>query len=396
MSKSLLILGRQPAISLAELESRYNADLITPFGSESAILDMSPHEIKLATLGGCQKLCEVLTTTNQTDWKSISSQLNTYINKITRSLPEGKIKLGLSVYGVKVSTKSINATALKIKKDIKSRGRTVRIVPNNTNSLNTAQVLYNKLTTSFGLEVIVASNGTESIIALTRQIQDINAYASRDQNRPKRDARVGMLPPKLAQIIINLANSLQSSQKLQQKILDPFCGTGVILQEALIMGYDVYGTDIDPRMLEYSKINLDWLHKQLPLNFTNQIYLLETGDSCNVIWQQFDTIATETYLGSPFSVKPNAERLNEVIKNTNTIHKKFLQNVTKQTKPGFRMCIAVPAWFSNIGLKRLPILDQLTDMGYTRMSFVHAQDKDLIYHRENQIVGRELVVLIRN
>jgi hypothetical protein len=36
-------------------------------------------------------------------------------------------------------------------------------------------------------------------------VQDIDAYAERDFERPMRDAFVGMLPPKLAQIMLNLA-----------------------------------------------------------------------------------------------------------------------------------------------------------------------------------------------
>jgi len=62
---------------------------------------------------------------------------------------------------------------------------------------------------------------------------------------------------------------------------------------------------------------------------------------------------------------------------------------------GFRLCLAVPAWQTGRNFKHLPLLDQLTDMGYNRVSFVHAGGNDLIYHREGQIVGRELVTLIR-
>ena len=49
-------------------------------------------------------------------------------------------------------------------------------------------------------------------------------------------------------------------------LLDPFCGTGVVLQEALLMGYDVYGTDLEPRMIDYSGANLDWLSERFDLS----------------------------------------------------------------------------------------------------------------------------------
>ena len=48
-----------------------------------------------------------------------------------------------------------------------------------------------------------------------------------------------MLPPKLAQIIVSLSGTQPG-----QTVLDPFCGTGVVLQEALIMGAIVYGFDL--------------------------------------------------------------------------------------------------------------------------------------------------------
>ncbi len=83
------------------------------------------------------------------------------------------------------------------------------------------------------------------------------------------------------------------------------------------------------------------------------------------------------------------------MQDVDTIHKKFLQNVARQTKPGFRLCIAVPAWKTKNGFQHLKTLDSLEELGYTRVSFAHARPKDLVYHREDQIVARELVVLIR-
>jgi tRNA G10 N-methylase Trm11 len=266
----------------------------------------------------------------------------------------------------------------------------MRVVPNKEQSLNAAQVLNNKMTDQLGMELVLVRNINKTILAQTTSVQDIDAYAARDQERPARDARVGMLPPKLAQIIINLASPAKNSS-----LLDPFCGTGVLLQEALLMGLNAYGTDLEERMIDYSRKNLDWLSQQYPQKLEELTYLLETGDACTFEWQSFDTIACETYLGRPFSTEPNPDKLREVIQDVDTIHRKFLSNVARQTKTGFRMCIAMPAWHTKNGVKHLPMLDHLTDMGYTRISFVHSKNKDLVYHRENQIVGRELVALIR-
>ncbi len=390
MFESLIILGRQPALSLAELESLYHADKIQPISQYAALLDMPSKDVDFSRMGGSIKLCKVLTEIDSQDWRSITDYLVEHVPKHVCCLVPGKVKFGISTYGLKVSPKAIGATGLEVKKASKAVDRSMRVIPNKETELNAAQVLNNKMTDELGMELILVASNKKTILAQTVAVQDIDSYAARDQKRPARDARVGMLPPKLAQTIINLAHPAP-----KQALLDPFCGTGVILQEALLMGLDVYGSDLEERMIDYSNKNLDWLAKQPGIDLSKQTYLLETGDACDFKWQDFDVVACETYLGRPFSTEPNPEKLREVIQDVNTIHRKFLVNIAHQTKPGLRMCIAVPAWHTKNGIKHLPVLDQLTDMGYTRMSFVHTPNRDLIYHREGQIVGRELVVLTR-
>lgn len=46
--------------------------------------------------------------------------------------------------------------------------------------------------------IIIIQHNSRTIIAESIGAQNITALAKRDQTRPKRDAFVGMLPPKLA------------------------------------------------------------------------------------------------------------------------------------------------------------------------------------------------------
>lgn len=392
MSKTVAILGRQPALGLAELESLFGADSVQPVGN-AAVVGMEPADFPMQRLGGTMKAAKLLTTMPFTEWNTIEAFLKKAMPEQVPTFPEGKIKLGLSVYGLKVNVKRLNATGLELKKTIKSTGRSVRVVPNKELDLNSAQVSHNSLTGPTGMELLLIRDGDQTVLAQTFAVQDIEAYAARDQARPKRDARVGMLPPKLAQQIVNLAVGQKDSDE-EFTVLDPFCGTGVVLQEALLMGYKAYGTDLEPRMIEYANTNLDWLTGNYRLPTTN--YRTGSGDATEYKWEQpFDTIAGETYLGQPFSAEPKPEKLKQVMQDVGTIHKKFLKNVAKQTQPGFRMCIAVPAWKTKSGFKHLKTLENLDDLGYTRLSFAHARDDELIYHREGQVVARELVVLIR-
>ncbi len=361
MQQSLAILGRQPALGLVELESLFGSEAITPVGKAAALVDVSPSDIPFVRLGGSMKLAKVLNFLDTTNWDEISDYLIEHVPKHTCCIAEeGKLKFGISVYGLRTNVKAMERTALSIKKVVKADGRSVRVVPNKSLELNSAQVLHNQMTKGpLGMELLLVADGERTILAQTTNVQDIDAYAARDQQRPKRDARVGMLPPKLAQTIVNLANPGEG-----ETVLDPFCGTGVILQEALLMGRYVYGTDLEPRMIEYTKENLKWL-----VGPTEQ--KLTVGDATDITWEPFDVIAAETYLGRPFSTEPDSATLQQVMSDVNLIHKRFLQNLARQTKPGFRACLAVPAWFTHHGIKHLKLLDSLEELGYNRVSFVH-------------------------
>jgi len=395
MTQSVAILGRQPALGIAELESLFGPEKLTVIGQQAVLIQAQASDIAFSRLGGTIKLGRLLSVQDTADWHDLQLWLKHTLPQHLSTLPlEGKLQLGMSAYGSNVSTAKLNASGLELKKAIRATGRSVRLVPNKTPELNSAQVLHNHLTGSMGWEFLFIRDSNRTYVAQTTHVQDINAYAARDQARPKRDARVGMLPPKLAQIIINLAASKQTADSRQQIVLDPFCGTGVLLQESLLMGYEAIGTDLEPRMIEYSQINLDWLRTAYLLPST--AYQLNQGDATSYQWTPMpEFIAAETYLGRPFSALPKPDILQAVVQDVDTIHRKFLKNVARQTSPGFRLCLAIPAWKIPTGFKRLPVLDHLTDLGYTRTSFVHASNRELIYHRPEQIVGRELVVLIR-
>lgn len=384
----IYILGRQPAISLAELESLYGADKIRPIGAWAAAVD-SEEPVDFASIGGALKVARVFTTYRTTDWADIQKLLKKTINEHMQYIPEGKFKLGISTYGFKISPAKITASGLSLKKVIQASGHSVRLVPNVDTSLNSAQVLHNKLTGELGWELLLIRDKNQTILAQTTAVQDIDAYTLRDRGRPQRDTRIGMLPPKLAQTIINLAGGAGTGSRL----LDPFCGTGVILQEAALMGLQVYGTDLEERMIRYSRDNLNWLTDIHNIHFD---WYLHKGDAIETSWQQpIDIVASETYLGRPFTSVPSGEILQKTINDCDTIIKKFLTNIAPQVKSGTRFCLAVPAWFVGERVFHLKTLDHLEDLGYNRISFVHSTSHDLVYRREGQTVGRELLVLTR-
>lgn len=356
--------------------------------------DITPDEIDFARIGSSIRLAKVLDEINSAQWPIIARHLIQSLPEYLDYLPEeGKVKLGLSVFGVPTTTQHLFRTGLELKKVCKKAGRSVRLVPNTELALSSAAALHNQLAGELGMELLLVRHGNKTWLAQTTSVQDITAYARRDQGRPKRDARVGMLPPKLAQTIVNLATGPLPAGE-DNVVLDPFCGTGVVLQESLLMGYGAYGTDLEPRMIDYSRENLEWL----ATHGKETTPMLETGDATDHQWTHpFSVVASETYLGRPLSSWPGSDTLHEIIGTCNAIIDKFLKNIAAQTEPGKRFCLAVPAWRGPNGqIHHLPLLDHLGELGYNRLRFEHAKDADLVYYRPEQLVARELLVITRN
>ena len=384
----IAILGRQPALGMAELERLHGSDQTRWFSDQSALIDTSSFDFE--RLGGTQKAGRVVAELPRGDWRQVSMKLVRAYTDAWKTT-EGKVTLGISAYGFDVSSRDIQKTGIILKQKLKASGVSLRLLPNSEPALNTATSHHNKLGLS-GNKVellVVRSRNGKVVIAESVGAQNITAYTRRDQERPKRDAFVGMLPPKLAQMMINL-----SAPRLGARILDPFCGTGVVLQEAALMGFKVYGTDLSEKMIRYSRDNLNWLQDSHSMRFD---WYLHEGDAMDTKWQPpVDAIACESYLGQPFSAPPSPAKLTEVRKTCNYIVSEFLKNIGSQIESGTPLCVGIPAWRDTAGrFTHLPLIDELSTLGYDRFEFTNVKNGDLLYYREDQVVARELLVLIK-
>lgn len=389
---SICIHGRQPAIGRAELEALYGAKSLTRINDIATIVD---GEVDFGRLGGTVKMAEHLTTVDSPNPQKVFDFCRRRIVELAEDLPAGKIKLGVSLYGLDMPVHKINANTLSLKKALKSAGRSVRVIPNTELALSSAQTYHNSLASELGCELVFVAHDNVTHIGRVTHVQAIDSYTRRDRERPKRDAFVGMLPPKLAQTIINLATA--SSPSGSAMVLDPFCGTGVILQEALLMGYSAYGTDISPKMIDFSSENINWLHRIYPnIKAKAEIKL---GDAISHKWDISSpmTVACEGYLGQPIGGQtPTEEKLLSIIHDCNSVMRSFLKNIHSQIPDGTRLCIAAPAWLVLDELHHLPVINELTELGFKRISFATASDEELIYRREDQQTARELLVLIKS
>ena len=429
----IALLGRQPEISLAELAAVFGADCVNRISQQFAKVQTS--QFGITTLGGTVKCAKVITElpasrTDKASLLAVSRFITQHYQAKWAHSPH-KITLGLSAYDLAVAARDVQKTGLILKSSLKKSGTSLRLIPNDQPALSTATAHNNKLGSSpHKVELLlVKTTDRRLIIAESCGVQNITAYTRRDRHRPRRDAFVGMLPPKLAQIMLNLALGARSlarhrahddsatgpASSLSDKsmvlrtalpdafdleettgsrpavtILDPFCGTGTVLQEALLAGYDVVGTDLSQKMVDYTTENLSWL--QSTFTAPGNVIDIHQADATTHRWlngAHLAAVVCETYLGQPFSAPPAPQKLAEVAGNCNHIITGFLTNIRPQLAPNTPLCIAVPAWYdASSRATHLPLIKNLQRLGYCQLNRT-----PLIYRRPDQIVARELLVL---
>lgn len=385
----IALLGRQPELSIAELERVFPR--VSWYSATTALVD-AKQNFDVQRLGGTQKAGKVAFELQNNDWRKVSDAIVRHYST-SWAKAEGKITLGISAYDFSVSPREVQKIGLLLKSKLKKNGVSLRLIPNHESALSSATSHHNKLGLSANkIELLIVRGKTSVMVAESIGTQNITALAARDQGRPRRDAFVGMLPPKLALMMINL--SIGAPTGASRRILDPFCGTGVLLQEAALLGNAVYGTDLAEKMIRFSRDNLNWLQDTYKIDVD---WYLHEGDAMDTQWQNpINAVASEAYLGQPFSAPPSNSKLTEVRGNCNHIISAFLKNISKQITPGTPVVLAVPAWKDTSGsFTRLPLVSKIEDYGFERMELTTVDTTRLIYSRPDQVVGRDLLLLVK-
>ncbi len=124
------------------------------------------------------------------------------------------------------------------------------------------------------------------------------------------------LHPKLARAIINI-----TSIKRGEKLLDPFCGTGGIIIEAGLIGVKVLGSDIEEKMIEGCKKNLEYYKIK---NF--RLYQSDIGDIGSYL-KKVDAIATDLPYGKSTTTK--GEKMEDLYERAFANFSKILKNKGK-------------------------------------------------------------------
>lgn len=321
-----------------------------------------------------------------------------------------KVQFGLSIYPLSERLHIFGQNkkiGMDIKKSLQKEGISSRLVlPEGNSPALPSVAVTNNLLLQKGCEIDLLVSKKDVYIARTVSVQDFADYGRRDYQRPSRDARAGMIPPKVAQEMINLAQIPDSVKIEGQFLLDPFAGSGTILQEAMIMGYRVLGSDISSEAVEAAEKNLGWIrtrYKLSPHRF--EVVVSDVKNLKNEIAEKnVYGVVTEGTLGPAYSATPKET---EIKKNFDILGKIYLNAFTefkKILKSGNRVVIALPAYRKHIGFVSFPVVDKILKLGYdivapieqsvlSRFPFLKVTPRSsIIYDRKDQVVVREIII----
>jgi len=204
------------------------------------------------------------------------------------------------------------------------------------------------------------------------------AWYKRDRLKPFADGRKGMLPPKIARIMVNLA--LGKNYTSDQVLLDPFCGSGNILMEAGMLNLSLLGTDIDIKQLEGTKKNLNWLGiKNFKLHNFDATHLAKQLET------KVNYVVTEPFMGKP-NLRP--DRIKYVVRGLHKLYLGSLKNWLLILDSGGTVCMVFPIFMDGKKTYQLSgVIDDKSLVGY------NIKTRGLIYSRPNSKLKREIVVL---
>ncbi len=397
MHTYLCILGRTPELSIEELliVARKIGHVVeaTP---QAVVLQGSFDPVALLSrLGGTIKIARVEETIDL--WNRLTKDIWLRILRSELHDVHGKFLFGYSVYGApEQAKKQFYALGLSLKKHLKAARISARLVSSKEDALSSVVVRKNNL---IGRELIVVQ-GQKCYLGRTLAVQDFDSYGLRDYGRPSRNMERGLLPPKLAQILLNLAEITHES-----RLLDPFCGGGTVVQEALLMGLTkVYGSDIDPKAIDETKKNISWLSEQfkLPSPHLSAADALELSKAYT--GQTFDAIVTEPFLGPARILRQKSftrSDLQRIVSDIGRLYHDFFSSMAAVSHPGTIAVVVFPV--IDLFGSRYEVGDfaQLEHFGWKlqdpevthRISRPKLSSRgQLLYAREDQIVLREITV----
>lgn len=368
------ILGNTPKLSIAEIISCVKNCTIKNQTEQVAIVETATEincQDLIIKLGGTVKIAALIPTFFQE------------LEKSALSLSKGnaRIKFGFSLYSLDLDVKksylfnlkqTYRRQGLDLKKKLRQEGKRAELIESKDIALSSVIIAKEKC---LDILILVDKNKKE-IYGKTLAVQPFREFSHRDYDRPNKDMRSGMLPPKVARMMVNVANGNPADT-----LLDPFCGSGTILQEALLLGYKkVIGTDISQKAIDDTRANLEFLK-------LNNFDLFKL-DACHVTSRlklnSIKIVVAEVFLGPP---NIHESEIDKIVCQLVALYQKAFTDIKRILKPEAKLVIAFPAWRLKNRIIHLPIKKVLLKLGY------NIKDQPILYGRPDARVLREIYIL---
>jgi len=229
--------------------------------------------------------------------------------------------------------------------------------------LSHVEVLKKNLVETKG-EVLLCLGKEESWIAVTTGVHNPFEFQKRDVYKPNQ-RKIFAMPPRLARIMVNL-----SGCKPGKVLLDPFCGVGTILQEALLERAQVIGVDVNSWCVKAAEENLEWLTREYSLKDADfRVIQGDVGRLVQKVGQEtVDCIVTEPDLGPALRQVPTGPYAQKIIQKLEPLFFGFSEAAYRVLKNGGRMALVTPYILSRSGQEvTMPIGEKLESIGFKRV-----------------------------
>jgi hypothetical protein len=228
-------------------------------------------------------------------------------------------------------------------------------------------------------------------VGQTRWVFEVEGFAERDFGKPHRPQKRGLLPPKLARQMINLARTSKTWD-----LHDPFCGSGVVLLEGLSLGLSVGGSDNRDEAIDQTRKNLRWYESVRP-GVKGQMRRLERIDARQLSKKieplSIGAVVGEGDLGPPIRGKLSRKAAIEFRPRLEELYTTCFAEIRIVLVPGGRVCVAVPFWQPNEGDPIFLNLERRLALAGYQPVFPERGFDPLLYRRKDQRVGRAVYLL---
>lgn len=385
MQTLFFVLGKNPTLSTAEILSVLSKTKI-PFdclviSEEVLVISISDNvstESLIKILGGTIKIGIILDEISYDDdeqiWEKVFYAENLEKNYFSKT--EGKIHFGISIYdggaennyisGINNKLMSLNST---IKDNLRDKGIKAGFVRIKDRYISSVSVSKNQLLTK-GMEIVLILTKEKVLVGKTQTVQEFESFSFRDYGRPQRNKRSGIIPPKLARMMINLSNCDESAI-----LMDPFCGSGTIIQEAIILGYkNIIGLDISINAVNDTQKNIEWLFDNYPNLDRSRINVEILSSDVKLIsncikGNSVDAIVTEPYLGPPLFKEPDENLIQRIIREVESLYLSAFQSFYKILKKDGKVVFVFPAFETYKNMRFVQILKEIEKLGFGRLDY---------------------------